>query len=96
MDPFAQLIQRKESSEKVRELVQALRLLPVADGQINEQFNTALEHVLAPPTDRIPEVQRKISEFTFTEPEISYQDVTVMEKYRPMKHGIHFLDDDNT
>ncbi len=45
---------------------------------------------------KIPETQKKITEFEFTEPEFSYHDIAERQKYRPMKHGIHYLDEDST
>jgi hypothetical protein len=31
MDPFAQQVQRIENNDKVKEIVEALRLIPIAD-----------------------------------------------------------------
>jgi hypothetical protein len=43
-----------------------------------------------------PETQKKITEFTFNEPDLSYHEIAARPKYRPTKHGIHYLDEDNT
>ena len=56
----------------------------------------SLEKILTPAAHKIPETQKKITEFTFTEPEFSYHDIAARQKYRPMKHGIHYLDEDST
>ena len=96
MDPFAQQVQRIENNDKVREIVEALRLIPIADVNIKNQLNESLEKILTPAAHKIPETQKKITEFTFTEPEFSYHDIAARQKYRPMKHGIHYLDEDST
>ncbi len=43
MDPFAQQVQRIESNDKVREIVEALRLIPIADVNTRNQLNESLE-----------------------------------------------------
>jgi len=96
MDPFAQQIQRIENNDKVRELVEAFRLIPITDVNARNQLNESLEKILTPTAHKIPETQKKITEFTFNEPELSYHDIAARQKYRPMKHGIHYLDEDNT
>ncbi len=96
MDPFAQQVQRIENNDKVREIVAALRLIPITDVNTRNQLNDSLEKILTPAAHKIPETQKKITEFTFTEPEFSYHDIAAKQKYRPMKHGIHYLDEDNT
>ena len=96
MDPFAQQIQRIENNDKVRELVEAFRLIPIADVNARNQLNESLEKILTPTAHKIPETQKKITEFTFNEPELSYHEIAARPKYRPMKHGIHYLDEDNT
>jgi len=96
MDPFAQQIQRIESNDKVQQLVEALRLIPIDDAEARDQLEASLEKILTPAAHKIPETQRKITEFTFDEPDLSYQDIAVRPRYRPMKHGIHYLDEDNT
>ncbi len=45
---------------------------------------------------KYPKHRKKITEFAFTEPEFSYHDIAERQKYRPMKHGIHYLDEDST
>ena len=72
MDPFAQQVQRLEQNDKVREIVEALRLIPIADVNARNQLNTSIEKILTPAAHKIPETQKKITEFTFTEPEFSY------------------------
>ena len=96
MDPFAQQIQRIENNDKVRELVEAFRLIPIADVNARNQLHESLEKILTPAAHKIPETQKKITEFTFNEPEFSYHDIAARKKYRPMKHGIHYLDEDST
>ena len=96
MDPFAQQIQRIENNDKVRELVEAFRLIPITDVNARNQLNESLEKILTPTAHKIPETQKKITEFTFNEPELSYHEIAARPKYRPMKHGIHYLDEDNT
>jgi len=96
MDPFAQQVQRIENNDKVREIVEALRLIPIANNDVKNQINESLEKILTPAAHKIPETQKKITEFTFTEPNLSYHDIAAARKYRPMKHGIHYLDEDNT
>jgi hypothetical protein len=96
MDPFAQQVQRIENNDKVREIVAALRLIPINDVNTRNQLNDSLEKILTPAAHKIPETQKKITEFTFTEPEFSYYNIAAKQKYRPMKHGIHYLDEDST
>ena len=96
MDPFAQQVQRIENNDKVKEIVEALRLIPIADNDVKNQINASLEKILTPAAHKIPETQKKITEFSFTEPEFSYHDIAEKPKYRPMKHGIHYLDEDST
>ena len=96
MDPFAQQVQRIENNDKVREIVEALRLIPIANVDVKNQINESLEKILTPAAHKIPETQKKITEFTFNEPEFSYHQIAARQKYRPMKHGIHYLDEDNT
>ncbi|MFN9907416.1 MAG: hypothetical protein ACK56F_15060, partial [bacterium] len=96
MDPFAQQVQRIENNDKVREIVAALRLIPIDDAATRDQLNESLTKILTPAAHKIPETQKKITEFAFTEPEFSYHDIAERQKYRPMKHGIHYLDEDST
>jgi hypothetical protein len=96
MDPFAQQIQRIKNNDKVRELVQAFRLIPIANVNARNQLNESLKKILTSTAHKIPETQKKITEFTFNEPELSYHEIAARPKYRPMKHGIHYLDEDNT
>ncbi len=48
MDPFAQQVQRIENNDKVREIVEALRLIPIADVNTRNQLNESLEKILTP------------------------------------------------
>jgi len=96
MDPFAQQIQRIESNDKVQQLVEAFRLIPIDDADARDQLEASLEKILTPAAHKIPETQRKITEFTFEEPNLSYHEIAARPKYRPMKNGIHYLDEDNT
>ncbi|MFO0006592.1 MAG: hypothetical protein ACK559_36295, partial [bacterium] len=96
MDPFAQQLQRIENNDKVREIVEALRLIPIADVNARNLLNNSIEKILTPAAHKIPETQKKITEFSFAEPEFSYHDIAERQKYRPMKHGIHYLDEDST
>jgi len=96
MDPFTQQIQRIENNDKVREIVTAFRLIPIGDNAARDQLEESLNRILTPAAHKIPETQQKITDFSFTEPELSYHDVAEKPKYRPMKHGIHYLDEDNT
>ena len=59
MDPFAQQIQRIENNDKVRELVEAFRLIPIADVNARNQLNESLEKILTPAAHKIPETQKK-------------------------------------
>ncbi|MFN9906647.1 MAG: hypothetical protein ACK56F_11080, partial [bacterium] len=96
MDPFAQQVQRIENNDKVREIVAAFRLIPIGDVAARDQLHESLNKILTPAAHKIPETQKKITEFEFTEPEFSYHDIAERQKYRPMKHGIHYLDEDST
>ena len=96
MDPVAQQVQRIENNDKVRELVEAFRLIPITDPNARDQLHASLEKILTPAAHKIPETQKKITEFTFKEPDLSYHEIAARPKYRPMKHGIHYLDEDNT
>ena len=96
MDPFTQQIQRVENNDKVREIITAFRLIPINDNAARDQLEETLTRILTPAAHKIPETQKKITEFTFNEPELSYHDIAARQKYRPMKHGIHYLDEDNT
>jgi hypothetical protein len=96
MDPFAQQVQRIENNDKVREIVAAFRLIPIGDNAARDQLHESLNKILTPAAHKIPETQKKITEFSFTEPEFSYHDIAERQKYRPMKHGIHYLDEDST
>ncbi len=59
MDPFEQQIQRIESNDKVRELVEAFRLIPIADQNAKDQLNASLKKILTPAAHKIPETQKK-------------------------------------
>ena len=96
MDPFAQQLQRIENNDKVREIVEALRLIPIANNDVKNQINESLEKILTPAAHKIPQTHKKITEFTFTEPEFSYNEIAARQKYRPMKVGIHYLDENST
>ena len=48
MDPFAQQVQRIENNDKVREIVEALRLIPIADVNTRDQLNVSIEKILTP------------------------------------------------
>ena len=50
MDPFAQQVQRIENNDKVREIVEALRLIPITDVNTRNQLNESLEKILTPTT----------------------------------------------
>ena len=63
MDPFAQQVQRIENNDKVKEIVEALRLIPIADNDVKTQINASLEKILTPAAHKIPETQKKITEF---------------------------------
>jgi hypothetical protein len=94
MDPFTQQVQRVENNDKVREIVAAFRL--IGNNAARDQLEESLNRILTPAAHKIPETQQKITDFSFTEPALSYHDVAEKPKYRPMKHGIHYLDEDNT
>ena len=96
MDPIAQQVQRIENNDKVREIVAAFRLIPIGDNAARDQLHESLNKILTPAAHKIPETQKKITEFSFTEPEFSYHDIAEKPKYHPMKHGIHYLDEDST
>ena len=59
MDPFAQQVQRIENNDKVKEIVEALRLIPIADNDVKTQINASLEKILTPAAHKIPETQKK-------------------------------------
>ena len=82
MDPFAQQVQRIENNDKVREIVAALRLIPIGDVATRDQLNESLDKILTPAAHKIPETQKKITEFAFTEPDLSYHDIAEKPKYR--------------
>ncbi len=84
MDPFAQQTQRIESNDKVQQLVEAFRLIPIDDADARDQLEASLEKILTPAAHKIPETQRKITEFTFEEPNLSYHKIAARPKYRPM------------
>jgi hypothetical protein len=96
MDPFTQQVQRIENNDKVREIVTAFRLIPINDNAARDQLEESLTRILTPAAHKIPETQQKITDFSFTEPDLSYHDVAEKPKYRQMKHGIHYLDEDST
>ena len=54
MDPFAQQVQRIENNDKVKEIVEALRLIPIADNDVKTQINASLEKILTPAAHKIP------------------------------------------
>jgi hypothetical protein len=96
MDPFTQQVQRIENNDKVRELVKAFRLILITDPNARDQLHASIEKILTTAAHKIPETQKKITEFTFNEPDHSYHEIAARPKYRPMKYGIHYLDEDNT
>ena len=59
MDPFAQQVQRIENNDKVREIVTALRLIPIGDVATRDQLNESLDKILTPAAHKIPETQKK-------------------------------------
>ena len=59
MDPFAQQVQRIENNDKVREIVAALRLIPIGDVATRDQLNESLDKILTPAAHKIPETQKK-------------------------------------
>ena len=59
MDPFAQQVQRIENNDKVKEIVEALRLIPITDVNTRNQLNESLEKILTPAAHKIPETQKK-------------------------------------
>ena len=59
MDPFAQQVQRIENNDKVKEIVAALRLIPIDDVNTRNQLNDSLEKILTPAAHKIPETQKK-------------------------------------
>ena len=59
MDPFAQQVQIIKNNDKVREIVEALRLIPIADVNTRNQLNESLEKILTPAAHKIPETQKK-------------------------------------
>ena len=54
MDPFAQQVQRIENNDKVRELVEAFRLIPIDDADARDQLEASLEKILTPAAHKIP------------------------------------------
>ncbi len=87
MDPFAQQVQRIENNDKVREIVAALRLIPIDDVNTRNQLNDSLERILTPAAHKIPETQKKITEFTFTEPEFLVPRLCGMAVYFVLTRG---------
>ena len=59
MDPFAQQVQRIENNDKVKEIVEALRLIPIADNDVKTQIDASLNKILTPAAHKIPETQKK-------------------------------------
>ena len=96
MDPFNHLIINVQNAKKLQNVVEALRCIPIPDNESKERLEKAIQKIEAPQEHNLPEAIQKIQEFTFTEPELSYHDISVRPKYRPMKHGIHYQNDDNT
>ena len=79
MDPFAQQVQRIENNDKVRDIVAAFRLIPIGDVATRDQLNESLDKILTPAAHKIPETQKKITEFTFNEPEFSYHQIAARQ-----------------
>ncbi len=77
-------------------MVEALGCIPIPDNESKERLEKAIQKIEAPQEHILPEALPKIQEFTFTEPELSYHDISMKPKYRPMKNGIHYQDDNNT
>jgi len=96
MDPFSHLIINVQNAKKLQNVVEALRCIPIPDNESKERLEKAIQKIEAPQEHNLPEAIQRIQEFTFTEPELSYHDISVRPKYRPMKHGIHYQNDDNT
>jgi len=96
MDPFSHLIINVQTAKKLQNVVEALRCIPIPDDESKERLEKAIQKIEAPQEHNLPEAIQRIQEFTFTEPELSYHDISVRPKYRPMKHGIHYQNDDNT
>jgi hypothetical protein len=59
MDPFAQQVQRIENNDKVREIVEALRLIPIADVNARNQLNVSIEKILTPTAHKIQSLSGK-------------------------------------
>ena len=96
MDPFSHLIINVQTAKKLQNVVEALRCIPIPDDESKERLEKAIQKIEAPQEHILPEAIQRIQEFTFTEPELSYHDISVRPKYKPMKHGIHYQNDDNT
>jgi hypothetical protein len=96
MDPFSHLIINVQNAKKLQNVVEALRCIPIPDNESKERLEKAIQKIEAPQEHNLPEAIQRIQEFTFTEPELSYHDISVRPKYKPMKHGIHYQNDDNT
>jgi hypothetical protein len=60
MDPFAQQVQRIENNDKVRELVEAFRLIPINDQNARDQLNASLEKILTPAAHKSTEKNHRI------------------------------------
>ncbi len=96
MDPFSHLIINVQNAKKLQNVVEALRCIPIPDNESKERLEKAIQKIEAPQEHNIPEAIQRIQEFTFTEPELSYHDISVRPKYRRMSQGIHYQNDDNT
>jgi hypothetical protein len=96
MDPFNHLIINFQNAKKLQNVVEALRCIPIPDNESKERLEKAIQKIEAPQEHNIPEAIQRIQEFTFTEPELSYHDISVRPKYRRMSQGIHYQNDDNT
>ena len=96
MDPFSHLIINVQTAKKLQNVVEALRCIPIPDDESKERLEKAIQKFEAPQEHNLPEAIQRIQEFTFTEPELSYHDISVRPKYKEMKHGIHYQNDDNT
>ena len=96
MDPFSHLIINVQNAKKLQNVVEALRCIPIPDNESKERLEKAIQKIEAPQEHILPEAIQRIQEFTFTEPELSYHDISVRPKYRRMSQGIHYQNDDNT
>jgi hypothetical protein len=96
MDPFSHLIINVQNAKKLQNVVEALRCIPIPDNESKERLEKAIQKIEAPQEHNLPEAIQRIQEFTFTEPELSYHDISVRPKYRQMSQGIHYQNDDNT